>query len=603
MSEHIADSRYKKIIKLSHVSKNIIKEFGFLYFLSVATKEARKQKWKLFAIDKPPRIFNKPFSEYDKYELLKKKHEITKEKKLKLKDNQSKFNFKPTISLILYPINEKEIEFVEETISSIKNQVYEDWELHIIGEKTNHTLWDRLNKTILDDNRIITNKLDDNQISSVNKIISSSKGDYIAFFGLMGKLTVDALHHVVSTLNSKTEVDLIYTDEDEINNNKRRTSPFFKPNWSPYLFLSMDYISSFFVLKKSIFDQCNGYRDGYEDSKNYDLLLRCTEKTKKIFHIPLILFSVIYRSEKFQNNIKSLQKCISDSLARRGIQGTVEEGLVSNTIRVKYQLIGNPKVSIIIPTKDKKKLLERCIKSLEKKTNYKNWEIIIVDNGSEKEETKSYLKSLPYNVVEYNQPFNFSAMNNIAASKANGDYILFLNDDTAALEPNWLKEMLSICSQNDVGVVGAKLLLSDDTVQHAGITFLKNGAGFHPYQNLPSNESGYFGFLNVIREYSAVTGACLLIKKEVFKKVNQFDEKFDLYYGDSDLCLKVSKLGYSVVYTPFAFLRHDGSSKIKEYATSFFTVENYLDFKKKWISSEYTDPYYNPNLGWNYKIN
>jgi len=505
--------------------------------------------------------------------------------------------------LILFPTNEKEIEFTEETIGSIKNQIYENWELHIIGEKTNHTLWDRLNQTILNDNRIIINKLDDNQTSSLNKIISSSKGDYIAFFGLMGKLTVDALHHVVSTLNSKTEVDLIYTDEDKIDNNKNRISPFFKPNWSPYLFRSMDYLSSFFILKKSLFFQCKGYRDGFEDCKNYDLLLRYTENAKKILHIPLILFSARLPLEKVQNDTKLLQKCISDSLVRRGTQGTVEEGLVSNTFHIKYRLIGNPKVSIIIPTKDKKTLLKRCIKSIEKHTNYKNWEIIIVDNGSKNEETKSYLKSLPYDIIEYNLPFNFSAMNNLAVSKANGDYLLFLNDDTAVIESNWLKEMLSICSQNDVGVVGTKLLFSDNTVQHAGIIFLKNGTGFHPYQRIPTNESGYFGFLNVIREYSSVTGACLLIKKEIFNKINQFDEKYDLYYGDSDLCFKTLKLGYSVVYTPFAFLRHDGSSKIKEYTTSFFTVENYLDFKKKWINSEFNDPYYNPNLSWNYHIN
>jgi len=193
-------------------------------------------------------------------------------------------------------------------------------------------------------------------------------------------------------------------------------------------------------------------------------------------------------------------------------------------------------------------------------------------------------------------------MNNLAVSKAKGDYLLFLNDDVAAIEPDWLTEMVSICQQNDVGAVGPKLIHSDGTIQHAGMVFLKSGAGFHPFQRYPEDNPGYFNFINVIRDFSAVTGACLLTKKEIFTKVGGFDNNFDLYYGDSDLCLKIRDCGYRIVYTPYAKLLHEGSSSIREHTSAFFTVENHQHFIKKWPFLRKGDPFYNPNLGWNYQI-
>ena len=191
---------------------------------------------------------------------------------------------------------------------------------------------------------------------------------------------------------------------------------------------------------------------------------------------------------------------------------------------------------------------------------------------------------------------------NLAASHATGDYLLFLNDDAAPLEREWLSEMLSICQQENVGIVGAKLVLASNAIQHAGVALLETGAAFHPMQRLDGNSKGYFGFLNVIRNCSAVTGACLLIRKKIFDKVNGFDDKFDLYYQDVDLCLKVEKEGRRIVYTPYALLLHQGSSSIKKQSRAFFAVENHYKFLKKWPNLRKGDPYYNTNFGWDYKI-
>ena len=278
-----------------------------------------------------------------------------------------------------------------------------------------------------------------------------------------------------------------------------------------------------------------------------------------------------------------------------------------------------PLVSIIIPTKNNQKILRRCIRSLEENTTYKNWEIIIIDNNSTEKLTRSYYESLkdtspatgntgltewrdPYRIISYSEPFNFSKMNNLAVKHAKGDLILFLNDDTKIIDPNSLEEMVSLCCQKDVGAVGAKLVYSDDTIQHAGVSFLKSGAGFHPFQRINEKKGGYHNIMNVVRECSAVTGACLLTKKEIFERVNQFDENFDLYYGDADLCLKIIESGYHVLYTPHAKLLHEGSYSIRKSSDFHFAIENHHHFIEKWPFLQNGDPYYNSNLGWNYSL-
>ena len=333
----------------------------------------------------------------------------------------------------------------------------------------------------------------------------------------------------------------------------------------------------------------------------YDMIVRATETTKKITHYSFPIYTV---KEEYATNghDEEQKKIISNHLRRKKIDATVSSGILPSTLKIMYAHENQPLVSIIIPTKNNEKILRRCITSLEKNTTYKNWEIIIIDNNSTEKQTKLYYESLPYRIISYSEPFNFSKMNNLAVKHAKGDLLLFLNDDTKIIDPNSLGEMVSLCCQKDVGVVGAKLVYLDNTVQHAGISFLQSGAGFHPFQRINEKKGGYHGIMNAVRECSAVTGACLLIKKEIFERVNQFDENFDLYYGDADLCLKIIESGYSVLYTPYAKLLHEGSHSIRKSSDFHFAIENHHRFIEKWPFLQNGDTYYNTNLGWNYSL-
>ncbi len=585
-----ANTRLKKLRKLFFLSRNIINEFGIRYFLRICYKEISEKKLELFSPDEMP-SFN--FTEFlTDYETFKQKQEITRNNLKLMKKNISEFSNKPTFTFLLIN-NTNNIKDIRKSFQSISNQVYEDFDLHLVNYSQNiiDIIKTQTNSNIKSLKETSSNKLDE--------IIPQLKGDFVIILESNTLLQSDLLYHVVKEFNQKPDSEIFYTDEDYLDENDDRINAFFKPDWSPYLFQSMNYLGRFCIIKKTLLEQVNGL-DTNQDNLIYELLLRCSEITEKFSHIPHILFSSKFNLD-FESS-EDIKSEISRHLNKLGKNASVQYGLINRTYRVHYKLDYEPKVSIIIPTKNKKHLLKRCIDSIENNTNYKNWEILIIDNNSDDKETVSYLESLPYQIIPFTELFNFSKMNNLAVSKTNGEYLLFLNDDTAAIEPDWLTEMVSICQQNDVGVVGPKLVHSDGTIQHAGMIFLKTGAGFHPFQRYHESDPGYFNFINVIRDFSAVTGACLLTKKEIFTKVGGFDNNFDLYYGDSDLCLKIRDCGYRIVYTPYAVLLHEGSSSIRGHTSAFFTVENHQHFIKKWPFLKRGDPFYNPNLGWNYQI-
>jgi len=409
-------------------------------------------------------------------------------------------------------------------------------------------------------------------------------------------LQSDFIFNVINHMNQNNPVaDVYYFDEDFLDKHKKRFNPFFKPDWNPYLLHSFNYIGNSFVINKKLLVKLNNFLIS-EKNFHYDLILHCAENTNNFTHISIPSFST-FKTQKIDQS-----KIISNHIRRLGLNAKIKYYDNLNSYRVNYLLENEPKVSIIIPTKNNKSLLKRCIDSLENNTNYKNFEIIIIDNNSDDRQTLEYYDYLDYEIILYPHPFNFSKMNNLGVANAQGDFILCLNDDTKAIDPDWLTEMVSICQQNDVGIVGAKLLHSNGTIQHAGAVFLKSGSGFHVFENILEKNTGFFNMHNVIRNYSAVTGACLLIKKTIFEKINGYDDDFDLFYGDADLCLKTLEAGFHVVYTPYAKLLHEGSTTIKKNAESFFAIENHLHFIKKWSYLKNGDPFYNVNLGWNYTI-
>ena len=572
-----SNSRVKKLKKLYQISRELINEFGYRYFLRIALEELFTQKAKLFSPDTIPQDIEDEFIlNYD--DLLE---NYNLEKNLSQSKIQG-FSTVPLFSLVLFvDRNSPRIEKI------LKTQIYNNFEFVLVSSSEKH----------------IDSFVSQNNISNFQKLVVDSpkirdimfvsKADYFIFLNNFSILHSDFLFNIVSKINQNFLGDVYYCDEDYAKNGKR-VNPFFKPDWSPYLLRSFNYIGNSFVMRKQILDKLPNFV--LDKNFHYNLILHCAEISNKFVHISIPSCSILKTDDIDQTEV------LSQHIQRLGLNAEVERGKAIGTFRVRYLLENEPKVSIIIPTKNNKSLLKRCIESIENNTNYKNFEIIIVDNNTDDDETLEYYNSIDYEIIPYKNAFNFSKMNNLGVTKAQGDYILCLNDDTKVIEPNWLTEMVSMCKQDDVGIVGAMLLHSNGTIQHAGAVFLKSGSGFHVFENIIENEKGFFNLHNVIRNFSAVTGACLLIKKSNFEKVGGYDDSFDLFYGDADLCLKTLNIGLHVIYTPFARLLHEGSSTIKKTSKTFFAIENHFSFIKKWPHLKQGDPFYNHNLGWNYSI-
>ena len=577
-------------------SLDIIRQFGIKYYFNFGLTQLKKQKLNLF--------FTNENEELEENIILNinKQYQFWKENK-KLNNNVLINNFQkfPKITIVLNSTyldsNDSKNMFMR-SIKSILDQSYSNWELFIMGKLYSH---EEIKVMLSDSDDIFFKTIFLSQTSDplpINTIKTMMTGDFLCLVEKNVILQNNAFFLISTAINDKNNFDLFYSDEEVIFEDKNEIQPFFKPNWSPYLFLQMNYIGNLFILSKKFLLEVD--ISDKMDVKNMENVLQFfCYKTDNIFHLHEILFSSVY--EKSQDfNLFFNKKNILLNLENKNIVGNVKE--INNKIsKIDFELINEPKISIIIPTKDNHRLLTTCIRSLEYNTNYDNFEIIILDNNSN-ERTKSYLSSLPYQVILFEEEFNFSQMNNIALEKSTGDYVLFLNDDTESIDPNWLLELVSVCKQNDVGAVGAKLLYNNNTIQHAGMAHLKNGFFFHPLQKFPSNDDRQFNTLNLIRECSSVTGACLLTTRKILNDIKNYDETFDVYYGDSDLCFKIRQLGYSIIFTPYAILRHDGSTTIRKQTKIFIPTENFYDFVKKWPLVKNGDPYYNSNFSYNYGL-
>jgi len=588
-----------KIKKLTKLSLDIIKKYGLSYYLRVAIDELDKQKLDLLRQEVGNKKLEqiKAHSDFEKYKIYIEKYNSEPTNNIL----ESQLNYKPKFTIII-PSNPKNLTYIEPLFVSIKKQVYDNYEIIILQSDDNL-------KNLIIKNLDLTNNNATANITFISKTSDIQKnvnGDFVCVLEPGNELTNNAFFKTCEFLNKNTDSEIIYTDSDNLDKDGNRINPFFKPDWSPYLFFSINYLGPLCFIRKEIFnklplDKISG------STLHYETILKATEISKKIKHVSLPLCSV--QQKPFSNQFLEKKKILSNYFEQKKINATVDNNTDLGTFNIKFNFENNPLVSIIIPTKDNRKILKRCIQSIQKYTSYKNFEIIIIDNNSTDPRTKSYYQSLSCMVLDYKDSFNFSKMNNYAVKHAKGDFLLFLNDDTKVLEPDWLQEMIGVCSQNDVGAVGAKLVYSDNTIQHAGIVILETGAGFHPFQQLLQDSNRYFNFINVMRDCSAVTGACLMTKKEIFTKVNGFDDDFDLYYGDADLCLRIIDSGYHVVYTPFAKLLHEGSHSIKTSLSSLalqqvahFAVENHFQFIKKWPLVKDGDQFYNKNLSWDYSI-
>ena len=533
----------------------------------------------------------------------------------KMKAQLPMLSYQPTISIIT-PIYNPSEQFLREAIESVRQQVYPNWELCLADDLSTQPYVKRvLQEYAHKDNRIkVVFREENGHISRAsNSALAIAEGEYIALLDHDDALAPHALFEVVSLLNRHPEADMIYTDEDKIDRDNIHREPFFKMDWCPDSFLSRMYTCHLGVYRRSLVTEIGNFRVGFEGSQDYDLVLRFTEKTDKIFHIPNILYHWRIHAESAAADpgakpyaYEASHKAISEALSRRNEPGQVDPfpgfpGLYT----IRYEITTKKLVSIIIPTKDLATTLHTCLQSIFDKTTYPNYEVILIDNGSKEEETFKcfdyWQKQEPdrFKCYRYDIPFNYSQINNYAVEKAQGEYLLFLNNDTEVTTIDWIEAMVEQAQRPSIGAVGALLLYPDDTIQHAGVVLGIGGVAGHSHKYLPSLLPGYISQAITTNNYSAVTGACLMCRREVFEEVGGFEEKLTVAFNDIDFCLKLIERGYRNIYLPHVVLYHYESKSrgLEDTAEKQIRFRQEIDYmQSKWQPLLDNDPCYNPHL-------
>ncbi len=561
------------------------------------------------------KIYQKVFKieagvDYDKWirSRMPSKEELNRQKR-------EKFAINPKISLVI-PLYKTPERFLKELIQSVQNQTYSNWELCLSdGSGKDSPIKSLLDQYCQKDKRIkIVSSENALQISeNTNEAIKISSGEYIAFSDHDDLLTPDAFYEFVKLINQHENVEAIYSDEDKISvDGKKYFQPHFKPDFNEDLLNTNNYICHLFMVSRELLEKVGCLNSEFDGSQDYDFILRCTEQAENIYHIPKILYhwrahkgSTAENPESKMYAFDAGRRAVEAHYKRIGIEAEVTQPECYGIYRSQYAVIGNPKVSIIIPNKDHIDDLEKCINSIINKERYENYEIIIVENNSKDPETFAYYKKLEEQekktrVIYWDKEFNYSAINNFGVNHADGDYILFLNNDAEFVTNTCIEEMLGYCQRDDVGVVGARLYYPDDTIQHAGVIIGLGGTAGHIFLYTPRGQIGYFAGVICAQDYSAVTAACMMTKKSIFEQIGGFDEKLAVAYNDVDYCLKVREKGKLVVYNPYAELYHYESKSRKKEDTR--NKRNRLEkeeeiFQKRWSKYYETgDPYYNCNF-------
>lgn len=533
-------------------------------------------------------------------------NEPSREELIQQREISKKFSYSPCISIIT-PVYNPGPDILTRTIQSVLDQTYENWEFCIVdGNSENPNVKDIINRFSEGDPRFLVKYLQKNQGISGNSniAISMATGDFILFLDHDDTLAPFALYEVVNALNQDGTLDLLYSDRDFISEDGTyRFDPLFKPDWSPEMLLSVNYLAHLCVIRKTVLDSVGFLDPEIDGAQDWDLFLRVTEKTDKIYHIPKILYhwrntgaSCATRGQDAKPYIVDAQKkAMKKHLERCNRKGIVSL-LLQGWSHIQWDLTSKNLVSIIIPTKNLS-LLKACLESLYSVTDYQNYELIIIDTGLDTANDPAFIKKIlnfqNLKLVRYEKPFNYSAVNNTGSQHAKGEFLLFLNDDIKVVSTNWLSEMVAWSLQEDIGVVGAKLLYPNNTIQHAGIVIGLTGFAGHPFQRCAEHTMGLFGSTDWYRNYSAVTGACMMVRRDVFEEVYGFNEDFILCGSDVEFCLRVRNKGYRILYNPFVILEHCESASRgceipqEDFLTSYQHYSSIL---------ESGDPYYNPNL-------
>ena len=557
------------------------------------------------------RLFGKESVAEGRYEAWFARHKV--DKRTLRRQKHAAFAQKPLISIVI-PLYCTPLPYLKELLESVRRQSYENWQLCLADGSPDDKAKEFIEKHYGREKRIVYRKLEENGGISVNtnEAVALAAGEYLMLCDHDDTLEPDALYEIVKAIND-TGADVLYTDEDKVSMDGRHYfDPNFKPDFNLFRLRENNYICHIFVVKKSLTDETGLLRSEFDGAQDFDFILRCCEKAQKITHIPKVLYHWRCHMDSTAADPSSKayayeagRKAVREHYQRLGIDAKVEMTERPGWYRSHVKVQGNPLISVIIPNKDHTDDLELCLFSMTRKSTYRNYEILIVENNSEKEETFEYYRKLPdrypkARVLTWEKEFNYSAINNFAAKEAKGEYLLFLNNDVEILTPDWMEEMLQNCQQENVAAVGAKLYYPDDTIQHAGVVLGLGGIAGHIMCRASKGDPGYFGRMISVQEISAVTAACMMVKKSDFDAVGGLDETFQVAFNDIDLCMKFRAAGKKIIFTPYAELYHYESKSrgLEDTPEKQFRFDKEVKrFQEKWAQQlEMGDPYYSPNL-------
>lgn len=540
------------------------------------------------------------------------------------RQSMHQFPYAPLISVVVPAYHTPEV-FLREMVDSLRNQSYPNWELCIANASPEDQEMGCILKAYTNqDSRIRVKELAENLgiAENTNAAFGLATGEFVGLLDHDDLLAPDALYEIVRFLNKDDSYDVVYTDEDKVTTDlSEHFQPHLKPDFNLDLLRSNNYICHFFVARRTLVEKTGGFQKEFDGAQDYDFIFRCMEGARKIGHVPRILYHWRTHKASTADNPASKmyafeagKKAIEGNLARSGIKGAVVRHTPDyGFYDVTYPLQGEPLISIIIPNKDHRDTLKQCLDSVIGLSTYKNYEILIVENNSEQQETFAYYEELEQRenirVLTWTGDFNYSAINNFAVKEAKGDYLLFLNNDIQVITPGWMEAMLSNCQRPEVGIVGGRLYYPDDTIQHAGIIIGIGGIAGHAFLGMKRSRTGYLHKASLQLDYSAVTAACMMMKHEVFLKIGGFEEKLTVAFNDVDLCLRTGQEGYLVVYNPHVEMYHyesksRGTEDSKEKVRRFQSEIEFM--RSRWIELlKEGDPYYNKNLTlskWNYSL-
>jgi GT2 family glycosyltransferase len=548
-----------------------------------------KKVWRKFH---PERLKYLP-TEYQKWF---EQHRASTQDLQRMRDEARTFGSRPLISIVT-PVFDTPVQWLAEAVNSVLAQVYENWELLLVDDgSTDPELLRMLPRLAARDRRIVLSLSEHGGISAAsNHGLAAARGEWVAFLDHDDILEPDALFQNVRLLQENPDLDLIYSDEDKITQQSFGV-PMLKPDWSPDFFLSCNYLCHLIFLRREMISEVGGFRSAFDGSQDYDLLLRVIERTQRIAHIPRVLYhwrrseassAVSVRQKPGQ--LEASRRAIEDHLKRRGEQCHVSVDWRTHAFRIRREVSEERKITIIIVDRHQREFLQQCVESLTSKTDYANYEVLIVQ-ADEHPQTPVGGSHFPHRRLNLSGITGYSAARNSAIDQTDAPWVLFLDDRIEVIEPQWLTYMAEHVQRSEVGAVGARLLNRKGNIEHAGIVVGVNGIAQSAFRGFPADHQGVNRQLQIVRNYSAVSGACMLVRREVFERAGGFDERLPSRLADVDLCLKIRRAGYLIIYTPFAKLywHETQPDKLDDSAQTIM--------REQWADVLEHDPYYNPNL-------